>query len=318
MIRTLAPLALLLVACSSPTPPLPQAAPDFDRAAAWRHMERQVAIGPRHSGSPGAAELRDYVEQQLAALGLTMVREPFTEDTPAGPVAFENVWVDLPPTLGDPETAPWIVFGAHYDTKRLGPEHGATDATPFVGANDGGSGIAVLLELARIWSQDERPREVGLRLLFIDGEEAVRHDWEGLDNTYGSRYHANRLLREGGAGRFGACVILDMVGDRDLGFVHETYSRPELMRLFEETADRIGLGRHMTRRRLPVKDDHQSFLQVGIPAVDLIDFDYGPNNSWWHTVEDTLDKCSPESLEVTGRIVLAALPRLEAWVLDQR
>jgi hypothetical protein len=318
--KLLALASLLLVpACSSPPAPGPLPHLGFDQDRAWTHLEKIVGIGPRPSGSPGAATLRDYLQLNLEALGLEVVREPFTDMTPIGELEFENVWVDLPPTApgaaADPD-APWVVVGTHYDTKRLEP-----DATgrPFVGANDAGSGTAILLELARVLEADERPRAIGLRLLFIDGEEAVRHDWEGDDNTYGSRYHANRLLAEGQAGRFGACVILDMLGDKDLGILHETYSRRELMELFENAAARAGLERYMnTRRWLPVKDDHQSFMRVGIPAVDLIDFDYGPNNSYWHTTEDTLDKCSAESLGAAGRIFLAGLPDLEDWVLEQQ
>ena len=221
-------------------------------------------------------------------------------------------------SLGDGADAPWIVIGTHYDTKILGPEHGETPDRPFLGANDGGSGTAIQLELARVLSQDERPREVGLRLLFLDGEEAVNFDWEGKDNTYGSRYHAERLLREGEASRFGACVILDMLGDRDLQLVHDVNSRLALLEIFQDAARREGLGKHLMTQRQAVRDDHQSFLRVGIPAVDLIDLTYGPNNGWWHTVEDTLDKCSADSLGVAARIFLAGLPDLEAWVLDQR
>ena len=322
---TCAPKLLALAAglvlagsCSSPTPPGPAPGPDFDQAKAWQHLERIVAIGPRPSGSQGAADLRDYLELQLEALGLTVVREPFTDGTPAGDIHFENLWVDLPPTLGDGADAPWIVIGTHYDTKILGPEHGETPDRPFLGANDGGSGTAIQLELARVLSQDERPREVGLRLLFLDGEEAVNFDWEGKDNTYGSRYHAERLLREGEASRFGACVILDMLGDRDLQLVHDVNSRLALLEIFQDAARREGLGKHLMTQRQAVRDDHQSFLRVGIPAVDLIDLTYGPNNGWWHTVEDTLDKCSADSLGVAARIFLAGLPDLEAWVLDQR
>ncbi|MDF1799949.1 MAG: M28 family peptidase [Planctomycetota bacterium] len=307
---------VLAAACSSSPPPPPTV--EFDQELAWDHLESIVGIGPRPSGSEGAARLRDYLEVNLEALGLETQREPFTNETPAGPIGFENLFVDLPPTAPgtDAATAPWILVGTHFDTKLLDQE----GPNIFVGANDGGSGTAILLELARVLTQPAAaPREVGLRLLFLDGEEAVNLDWEGNDNTYGSRYHAERLLAAGEAGRFGACVILDMLGDRDLGILHETYSRRALMVLFEEAAQRAGLGRHMqTNRWQAVRDDHQSFLKIGIPSVDLIDFDYGPLNSWWHTNEDTLDKCSAASLGAAGTIVLTGLPDLERWVLDQQ
>ena len=316
--KLLAPIACLFLAAACSTPPPPAPPVDFDQKLAWDHLESIVGIGPRPSGSEGAARLRDYLEINLKALDLDSEREPFTNETPTGPVEFENLFVDLPPTApgADAETAPWILIGTHYDTKRLDQE----GPNIFVGANDGGSGTAILLELARVLTQSTAaPREVGLRLLFLDGEEAVNLDWEGDDNTYGSRYHAEQLLATGQAGRFGACVILDMLGDRDLGILHETYSRRALMELFEQAAERAGLGQHMqTRRWQAVRDDHQSFLKIGIPSVDLIDFDYGPQNSWWHTNEDTLDKCSAASLGAAGTIFMTGLPDLERWVLEQQ
>lgn len=304
--------AALLLGCSSPDPIPPPQQAEFDQDRAWRDLETIVGFGPRPSGSPANAALRAFIEGELEGAGLTVVREPFTAETPAGPIEFENLYADLPPA--DPD-APWIIFGTHFDTKRL-DQHFPDQ--PFLGANDAGSGTAILLELARRFAAETEPRRTGLRLLFLDGEEAVRLDWEGNDNTYGSRHHAGQLDANGTWQRYGACVILDMLGDADLEIVHETYSRPELMRLYQEQAQRLCLGEYVaTRRRLPVRDDHLPFLNVGIPAVDLIDFDYGPQNSYWHTPEDTLDKCSAKSLGVAGRLVLGAMPALEAWVLER-
>ena len=298
---------LVLAACSSPEQPARNHSPSFDAARAWSDLERIVAFGPRPSGSQANGDLRAFLHAELVALAPTVKRQAFEQETPAGPITFENLYLDLAPS--DP-AAPWVILATHFDTKRLPGE--------FVGANDGGSGTAVLLELARALASDTRPRDVGVRLLFLDGEEAVNLDWEGDDNTYGSRYHAAELLRTGQARRFGACILLDMIGDADLVMLHETYSRPELMELFETEATRLGLGSHMaTRRWLPVKDDHLSFASVGIPAVDLIDFEYGPNNVYWHTTEDTLAHCSEKSLGVVGTLVLGALPAVKRWLLAQ-
>lgn len=298
-------VAALVGACSAPEPDR-TGTPHFDAARAWSDLEKIVAFGPRPSGSAANASLRDFLSDELEALGLSVTREPFTAATPAGDIDFENVYTDLAPATPG---APWILLCTHFDTKRL-PGN-------FVGANDGGSGTAVLLELARALVRDTRPRELGIRILFIDGEEAINVDWEGDDNTYGSRYHARQLMSQGRAREFGACILLDMIGDADLGILHETYSRRELMELFESEATRLGLGKYMRPRRwLPVKDDHLSFASIGIPSVDLIDFDYGPNNAYWHTTEDTLDKCSAHSLGVAGHLVLGALPAVERWVLE--
>lgn len=304
-LSALALIAALLPACSSPDPIPPAKHSLFDQDRAWRDLEQIVSFGPRPSGSPQNQALRAFIAGELQKVGLEVVREPFTDETPAGPVDFENLYADLPPAEAG---APWIIIGTHFDTKRMDVE--------FVGANDGGSGTAILLELARQFAAETEPRRCGLRLLFIDGEEAVREDWADKDNTYGSRYHAAGLDARDEETRFGACVILDMLGDVDLNIVHETYSRPELMSLFQQQATLLGLGRYMaTRQRLPVKDDHLSFANIGIPSVDLIDFTYGPQNSFWHTPQDTLEHCSKASLGVAGKLMLGSLPALEDWVL---
>ena len=282
--------------------------PTFQSDRAWSDLERMVAIGPRPSGSKGNLALQDMLVAELTSLGVTPVRESFQDETPIGPLPFVNIFADLagrPTPSGAP--APMVVLLSHFDTKRLGFE--------FVGANDGGSSTAVLLELARCLAEDPGRRRVTYRILFVDGEEAIRPDWFGDDNTYGSRHHVAEQERQGTTGRLGACVVLDMVGDRDLAFVNELNSTPDLLDLFFGAAREIGLGAHVGSGYREIKDDHLPFLAAGIPSVDLIDFNYGPSHRHWHSEGDVLANCSPESLAITGRIVLAALPALEEWVL---
>lgn len=275
----------------------------FDEARAWSHLEKLVGMGPRPSGSAPAETARQYFEEALRAAGLKPERESFKETTPAGEVEFCNVFADLPPTRATKDVD-WILLCTHYDSKRI--DGG------FVGANDGGSGTAVLLELARCLAKSPSDR-FGYRLLFLDGEEAVNHDWVDPDNRYGSRHHAKRLQQSGQASRFRACVLLDMVGDKDLRIQHETYSDERIYRVFADAAKELGLAKHFaTERTGPILDDHLSFMAVNIRSVDLIDFEYGPNNAYWHTLQDTLENCSPQSLGITGRVVLHALPKLEA------
>jgi hypothetical protein len=293
-------------ACGGQASSAVSAARPFDAARAWRLLEEQVAIGPRHAGSPGAEATRALIERELRAAGLEPVREALRAQTPAGEIEMCNLWAEVPAREAG---APRVVLGSHYDTKRLGPQ--------FVGANDGGSSTAVLLELARALAAAPSQR-VTWRLVFFDGEEALRDFWADPDNRYGSRHHVARLKADGLLASVKACVVIDMVGDRDLALTRDEYSGRDLQRLFGEAARSIGLGRHMEGISLPVKDDHQSFLDAGIESIDLIDFAYGPDNSWWHTDQDTLDKCSPQSLDAIGRIVLAALPALEGWVLARR
>ncbi|MEW6072084.1 MAG: M28 family peptidase, partial [Planctomycetota bacterium] len=293
----------------APRPPAaPPAPPGFDAARAWRHLERLVAIGPRAAGTPGGRAAQELIAAELAARGLAPVREEFVADTPLGPLPLANVWAEAPGAArpgGAP--APIVVLASHFDTKRL--------PFAFVGANDGGSGVAVLLELARGIAADPARRAVSYRFLFTDGEEAVRREWVGDDNTYGARHHVAARRSDGTLDRIAACVVLDLVGDRDLGLIHELGSSPELVALFFSAARRIGLGAVVGAGSREIEDDHLPFLAAGIPSVDLIDFDFGPRHSWWHSERDVLAACSPASLEAVGRIVLAGLPDLEEWIL---
>lgn len=302
--RLLALIGALGAGCSSGTAAPPRQAP-FDEGRAWAHLEHLVSLGPRPPGSEALEATRRYLSEQLAALGLEPVREPFTARTPLGPIEMANVYADLP---GEGEAPPIVVLCTHFDTKRFDFE--------FVGANDGGSGTAVLLEIARLLAKGP-PRPVTYRFLFLDGEEALRPVWVDPDNTYGSRHHVEQLRKSGLLQRIGACVLLDMVGDADLRLNRDLNSDPKLLELFFEAAREAGLGRHVDGRREAVRDDHIPFLRAGIAAVDLIDLEYGPDRSYWHTAEDTLEHCSRQSLGVIGRIVMLGLPRLETW-LEER
>jgi glutaminyl-peptide cyclotransferase len=300
----------LATACGCESRPGPSVEPTptvFSSTRAWQHLEALVEIGPRHSGSRGSRETREYLTRELVALGLKPVHETFRDATPIGEIEFTNVYADIPahPTAG-PGPAPLIILLSHFDTKRMGFE--------FVGANDSGSSTAVLLELARYLVEDPRERPVAYRILFADGEEAIRQDWFGDDNTYGSRHHAAGLRESGELDRVRACVVLDMVGDRDLQLTHELSSTRELTEIFFDAARSIGLGRHVGGHYREINDDHLPFLRAGIPSVDLIDFEFGPNNRYWHTEQDVIENCSAESLEAIGRIVIAGLPVLEEWI----
>jgi len=316
-----APALLALLAttlsCFTTDPAPPASSTTFSEANAWAHLEAIVNFGPRPSGSPANADLRDYIEANLQSLGLEVKREPFTDSTPVGDIDFENLFVDIPPNAPGADPAGLsLIVGTHFDTKIIENADGSPNRS--VGANDGGSGTAILLELARVMTQEDFQRTAPLRLLFIDGEEALNFQWEGKDNTYGSRYHANKLRETKQVPNIGAVVILDMLGDKDLKIFHDTYSRREILELFQEAAAANGLGQYMeTRRMMPIKDDHLSFQSVGIPAVDLIDFEYGDQNLIWHTNNDTIENCSSRSLRNAANIFLAGYPALERWIEKQ-
>jgi Zn-dependent M28 family amino/carboxypeptidase len=272
---------------------------EFDQARAWHHLETLVGFGPRPSGSEALERTRGYIEAELKKLGLDPQREAFDADTPVGTIPMVNLFADLEgqPAKGKPlET---VILCAHYETKR--------DIEDFVGAADGGAGPSVLLEVARVLTSGG-PRSVTYRFLFVDGEEAMRFNWEGLDNTYGSRHHAAQLMKSGLGERVRACVVIDIVGQKTMRLNRDTASDRRLIAFFFDAAKDAGLGKYVGGRSEEIKDDHQSFMAIGIPSVDLIDLVYPP----WHTAEDTLDKCSAESLGAVGTIVLLGLPKIES------
>lgn len=276
----------------------------FDEQAAWSHLERIVGFGPRPAGSASLERLRSWLEDELSAMGLEPHREAFEKDTPIGKLTFSNLWVELPGR--SPRT---VLLGSHMDTKRL--------PFPFLGANDGGSSTALLLELARTLAAGA-PHAVGYRLVWFDGEESIRPEWSDPDALYGSRHHAAGLRASGELERIGAMVLFDLVGDRDLQLERDANSHPELVRLFLRTAAELGQPELFSRFGREILDDHLPFRDAGVPVIDLIDLDYGPGNSYWHEPEDVLANCSAESLGRTAALFLEARAPLEAWVLAQR
>jgi Zn-dependent M28 family amino/carboxypeptidase len=305
-------LATLTVGCASfvggcpASSDGPKLGAAFDAARAWKDLEAQVALGPRPPGSEALEKTRAYLESELKAAGLTPQREPFKAATPFGEIAMCNVFADFAGKPYGGKPAPMVVIGSHFDTKKMG--------VPFVGANDGGSSTAVLLEIARVIAASGQ-RNVTYRFLFLDGEEALRTEWVDPDNRYGSRYHADQLKKTGASAGVKAFVLLDMVGDKDLKVVRESYSDAWLVEAFVKAAGDNGLGAHFDSKREAITDDHLSFLNIGVPSIDMIDFDYGPDNAWWHTQDDTLDKCSQESLGAIGKITLLGLPAVEDHIL---
>jgi glutaminyl-peptide cyclotransferase len=288
--------ALLLGALVLPFAVAPPAAqdlrlpPSFDGAAAMRHVERLVVIGPRPSGSPGAARARAYIIDELKKAGVSAKVEAFDATTPHGRLPMANVVAVIPGRRPDV-----ILIAGHYDTKWF------RDIT-FVGANDGGSSAGLLIELAR--RLRERQREYTYWVVWFDGEEA-RESWTATDSLYGSR----RMAAELGKSRRlpSAMIVADMIGDRDLGIRREAGSTPWMTDVIWASAARLGYTANFLPESLAVEDDHAPFARLGVPAALLIDFDF-PS---WHTAEDTLDKVSAKSLEIVGKVILDSLPGIE-------
>jgi glutaminyl-peptide cyclotransferase len=284
-------LAVLLLACT--TIATAASPPVFDGAAALRHVERLVALGPRPAGSEASARARAYIIGELKKAGIKAEAQPFRAETPQGTMAMANVVAVLKGRRPDV-----IMIGGHYDTKVF-------SGFRFVGANDGGSSAALLIELARRLAA--MPREYTYWLVWFDGEEALE-SWTERDSLYGSRHLAAELRRTNRLPR--AMVLVDMIGDRDLLIRRESASASWLTDIVWASAARLGYGAHFHPGTLPVEDDHVPFLRAGVPATLLIDFDYPP----WHTADDTVDKVSARSLSVVGEVLLDALPSVEHYL----
>ncbi len=273
----------------------------FDSSKAWEHLRRQVAFGPRPAGSSALAQCRRYLIDNLKAAGMEAREQAFVAQTPIGPINMVNVVATIPGRR--PER---IALGSHYDTKLF-------QQFRFVGANDGGSSTAALLELGRVLKG--RKNEFTIELLFFDGEEAVRPDWQDPDNTYGSRHYVEAAKRGGTLATLKALVLLDLIGDRDLTIRRETNSTKWLTDIIWGAAARLGYGRYFLQEDFTVGgDDHFPFLAAGIPSVDIIDLNYGA----WHTPADTLDAVTARSLQIVGDVVLEALPHIEKRVAQSR
>jgi Zn-dependent M28 family amino/carboxypeptidase len=290
-------LAALLVSLACDAASQTSAAP-FDSTRAYGYLRDLVEIGPRVAGTPSNQKTRDYIVKTLAGMGIKAVEQPFEARTPLGVVKMANVVATLPGTR--PER---IVLGSHFDTKLFREFR-------FVGASDGGSSTAALLELAR--ALQGRPRPFTIELLFLDGEEAVV-EWTASDSTYGSRYYVSQAQKSGSLARVKAFILLDMIGDRNLNIRRESNSTPWLTDAIWAAAGRLGHSRHFLAESTPIEDDHLPFLQAGVPSVDIIDLDYPA----WHTAADTLDAVSARSLQIVGDVVLAALPDIEQILLKK-
>jgi Zn-dependent M28 family amino/carboxypeptidase len=250
----------------------------FDGEIAYGHVQAQCDLGPRPTGSPASRATADYITAHLEDLGWSVETQEFTyRGTPVRNVVGK---------LGE---GPVIILGAHYDTRRSADEEDPT--VPVVGANDGASGVAVLLELARVLDLEKLRHQVWLA--FFDAED--NGGLNGWEWCVGSSYMADHLEVAPQA-----VIVADMVGDADQQLYLEGNSDPALQRRLWDIAATLGYTQtFVSEYRWTMYDDHVPFAQRGIPAVDIIDFDY----PYWHTTQDTPDKVSPQSLERVGRVL---------------
>jgi hypothetical protein len=257
---------------------------DFSGDKAFAHVQAMVDLGPRPPGTEAIEKTRAYLIKQLESAGWKVERQSFSEETPRGKVQFVNLLA----TFGA-KSVPSFLVCSHYDTKTF-------DNARFVGANDAGSSTGVLLELARVLAG--RPELASkVELAFFDGEEAYEA-FTDTDGLFGSRYFAKQLVAQDKAKLFRGGILFDMVGDKSLTITLPPDSPPELASGIFASADALKLRKHFTYFDSDITDDHTPLNEIGIPVIDLIDFDYPP----WHTPADTIDKLSAESLRITGAV----------------
>ncbi|HWR36848.1 MAG TPA: M28 family peptidase [Clostridia bacterium] len=270
-------------------------APRVDAKRAFQYVREVVDIGPRPIGSTGHQTLENYLRSKLK--GVDVEEDAFTAQTPAGAFPMRNFIAKFP---GKKDGV--VVIAGHYDTN--------LPLKNYVGANDGGSSTGILLEFADVLRASQRDG-YSVWLVWVDGEEATVK-WTATDSLYGSRHLAERWQNDGTAKKVKAFILLDMIGDADLNIDRDQNSTPWLTEVVGRAAQKLGYHSHFFKRETAMDDDHRPFANVGIPVIDLIDFDYGFNNIFHHTSEDKLDKLSPQSLEIVGNTVLETLRMLDS------
>ncbi len=298
LVRQLVILPFFLVLCTATSrSPASNRSDMFHGSAAMAYTRRAVSFGERPSGSDAIAALRKWIISELKPLGGELSVDSFNGETPAGPVPMANIILRFPGTSGKA-----VAITGHYDTKKIPMIH-------FVGANDAGSSTGFLLEFAKV-AADMKHRD-DLYIVFFDGEEAVRAEWADNDNTYGSRHLTAKWLADGTLGRIKALINIDMIGDKDLDISNDENSSQSLRNMVWQIAAKLGYSKYFRRDPGAIDDDHKPFVDAGVNAIDIIDLDYGPNGSYWHTAQDTLDKLSVHSFQVVGDVVTELVRELE-------
>jgi glutaminyl-peptide cyclotransferase len=267
--------------------------PTFDADRAMQYVKDIVRFGPRPLGSANHKKVEEYIKSHLN--GDQVEDDAFTANTNVGKFPVHNIVAKFP---GNRDGI--IVFASHYDTNY------PLRNTSYVGANDGASSSALLLEIAN--QLRGKPRDgYSVWLVWDDAEEAMKPDTEVdfmSDSLYGITHLAEQWQADGTLKKVKAFMLADMIGDADLNIDRESNSAPWLQNVILEAATRLGYQSHFFARTLPMDDDHIPFVKRGVPSIDLIDFTYGYNNVFWHTPQDTVDKLSSQSLKIVGMVML--------------
>ena len=277
--------------------------PAFDGKKAYEYLKAQTNFGPRSPNSAGHQKCLEYLQHELQQYADAVNLQPFVETGYNGETLnFNNIIASF-----NLQATTRILLIAHWDTRPRADQDKDKKKRnqPILGANDGASGVAVLLEIARHLKSN--PPTVGIDMLLVDGEDYGK---EGDTKNYllGARYFAKNLP-QGFAPAFG--ILLDMVGDKELELRKEKYSlkyAPDIVELVWSTAHELNVTQFSWETQDWATDDHLPLNEAGIKTIDLIDFNYpDKTNRYWHTTEDTPDKCSPESLEAVGIVLIQVI-----------
>ena len=299
--RVVAGMALLAPLAAPLAAPAQQ---HFNGAKAMEYAREFVAIGPRWPTSQGhlkaEAFLRDHFRHDQ------LEEDTFTANTPIGAVPMRNFIVRFPGKKNGV-----IVLATHYETNYW------LKNINFVGANDGGSTTGLLMAIGdQLRSEVLRGKQLdgySVWLVFDDGEESIGPNWTNSDSLYGTRHQAAKWAGDGTLGRIKAFILADMIGDKDLDIQRETRSTDWLVELVRQSAHKFGYDKYFFQTESAVEDDHLPFVERGVPSIDVIDLDYGPQNSYHHTAKDTLDKIGVRSLTVDGDVFMETIK-----LIDQR
>jgi len=271
--------------------------PEFDSTRAFQYLKEVVAFGPRPVGNANHKKVEDYLLSHLK--GDDVENDIFTADTPEGKFPVHNIVAKFPGTKDG-----IIVIASHYDTNY------PLRNTSYVGANDGASSSALLLEIAN-QLHAKKLDGYSVWLVWDDAEEAVK-SWTDADSLYGIRHLAEKWEADGTLKKIKAFLLADMIGDADLSIERDPNSTPWLEDVIYEAATRLGYQSHFFVHTVGgMEDDHIPFVKRGVPSADIIDFEYGYNNVFWHTPQDTVDKLSPKSLQIVGSTMLETIRILD-------
>jgi glutaminyl-peptide cyclotransferase len=285
-------------AAAQNVPPNSGPLPQIDAKRAFEYTREVTAFGPRYIGGENHKKLEHYILDHLK--GDQVEDDAFTADTVEGKFPVRNIIAKFP---GKKDGI--IAILGHYDTNY------PLRNTGYVGANDGGSSTAILLEFANQFRGKTR-EGYSVWLVWTDGEEAVRQ-WSDTDSVYGSRHLAEKWEKDGTLKKIKALFVMDMIAGQDVNILRDTNSAPWLLDLIYTAAERGGYQSHFYALQGGEEDDHIPFVKRGVPCADVIGVPYGYNDVFHHTPQDTMDKLSPKSLEIVGNTVLEAIR-----LIDQR